>query len=57
MLEGMLGTVIVIAAFAAGYMAGQKKREPQVKEKTAEEIKRERNFKRFMSYDGGNSAE
>lgn len=56
MLEGMLGAVIVIAAFVAGYKLRQAQKEIQVKPKTAEETKRERNFKRFMSYDGGSSA-
>lgn len=54
MLEGMLGAALVLIAFAAGHRAGKESRTSEPKPKTVEEIKRERNFKRLMSYDGGN---
>lgn len=54
MLEGMLGAVLVLLAFAVGRKTGKEVRTTEPKPKTAEEIKRENNFKRLMSYDGGN---
>ncbi len=59
MLEYMFAVALMFAAFAIGFKVGQEKpaKKPNTSEpkpKTPEEIKRERNFKRLMSYDGGN---
>ena len=54
MLEGMLGAALVLLAFAVGHKTGKEVRTSEPTPKTPEEIKRERNFKRLMSYDGGN---
>ena len=56
MLEGMFGAALIFAAFAVGFKLGQTNRPTEQKPKTAEEERRERNFKRFMSYNGGSSA-
>lgn len=59
MLEGMLGAALLIAAFGAGYVFGSKKRPPkgEAKPETVEEIKRKRNFKHFMNYDGSGNTD
>lgn len=59
MFEGMFGAALLLAAFGAGYAFGSEKRPPksETKPETAEEIKRKRNFKRFMNYDGSGNVD